>query len=150
MKRTDRKSACPINFGLEIFGDPWSLLILRDIALFGKNTFKEFLASEERITTSVLTDRLVRLEKRGIVRREPHPTDRRSSAYVLTEKGLALIPVLLDLMEWGTTHDPASAGHRKEEFLNKLREERGPLIHEMKERVRRGGAILVESSSTPP
>jgi DNA-binding HxlR family transcriptional regulator len=125
------------------------LLILRDAVLFGKHTFKEFLASEERITTSVLTDRLVRLEESGIVRREPHPTDRRSSAYVLTEKGLGLIPVLLDLMEWGTTHDPASAGHRKGEFLNKLRDEQGQLIREMKERVRRGGATLVGSSLTP-
>jgi len=143
MKRTDRKSSCPINFALEIFGDAWSLLILRDVALFGKHTFKEFLSSEERITTSVLTDRLVRLEERGILRREPHLTDRRSSAYVLTEKGLDLIPALLDLMEWGTSHDPASAGHRKEAFLDKLRSERGPLVQEMKEKVRLGGAVLV-------
>ncbi|HRH78374.1 MAG TPA: winged helix-turn-helix transcriptional regulator, partial [Cellvibrionaceae bacterium] len=58
MKRTDTKSHCPINFTLEIMGDPWSLLVLRDVVFFGKHTFKEFLESAERITTSVLTSRL--------------------------------------------------------------------------------------------
>ena len=61
MKRTDRKSHCPVNSALEVVGDPWSLLVVRDIVFYGKHAFGEFLASEERITTSVLADRLARL-----------------------------------------------------------------------------------------
>src|SRR5262245_44443256 len=143
MKRTDRKSDCPINFCLEAVGDPWSLLILRDIALFGRHTYKEFLSSGERITTSVLAQRLAGLEKRGIIKKEPYPTDKRRDTYVLTEKGLGLIPVLLDMMEWGTTHDPKSAGHRKKDFVERIRKERGLLTRKTIEKVRRGGAALV-------
>jgi len=142
MKRTDRKSACPINFFLEVVGDPWSLLILRDIVFSGKHTFKEFLASNERITTSVLAARLADLERHGILAREPHPTDGRRDNYVLTEKGLGLIPVMFDMMEWGTAHDPKSAGHRMQGFFEKLKKQRGPFIRRIVENVRSGGTAF--------
>ena len=64
------RSGCPINFGLEIFGDQWSLLLLRDMLIVGKRTFKEFQASEEGIASNILTERLKRLEACGIIRRE--------------------------------------------------------------------------------
>src|SRR3989344_5596201 len=95
MKRMDIKSHCPINFTLEVVGDPWSLLILRDIAFFEKNTFKDFLESSERITTNILTNRLFMLEKNG----------------TLTKKGHGLIPLLIAMVKWGTKHDPHSTGH---------------------------------------
>lgn len=139
MKRTDVKSHCPINFSLEAIGDPWSLLILRDIVFFGKHTFKEFSESSERITTSVLTDRLLNLEKHNILTKEPHPTDQRRIIYVLTEKGLGLIPILLDMMEWGTAHDPESTGHRKKQLVERIRKEQSRLGRELKRRVRKGG-----------
>lgn len=142
MKRKDRKSACPVNFCLEVIGDPWSLLVLRDIALFGKHTYKEFLSSSERITTSVLADRLVNLNKQGILRKEPHETDGRRDIYVLTEKGLDLIPMLLNMMEWGTRYDSGSAGHRKQEMVDRIRREQGTLIREVKAKVRKGGAVF--------
>jgi len=107
----DIKSHCPINFTLEVVGDPWSLLILRDIAFFEKNTFKDFLESSERITTNILTNRLFMLEKNGILTKEPHPTDLRSSLYTLTKKGHGLIPLLIAMVKWGTKHDPHSTGH---------------------------------------
>lgn len=138
MKRYDRKSACPINFCLEAFGDPWSLLIVRDIIFRGSHTFKEFLASDERITTSVLSARLADLEKHGILEREPHPTDGRRDNYVLTEKGLALIPMLLDMMEWGTANDPRSAGHRMPDFMSRVRKQRGTSIKRIVENVKKG------------
>lgn len=147
MKRIDRKSACPVNFCLEAVGDTWSLLILRDIAFFGRHTYKEFLLSGERITTSVLAQRLANLEKHKIIRAKPHPTDKRRDVYTLTEKGLGLVPLLLDMMEWGTTNDPKSAGHRKEEVVGRIRVEQGALCREVQGRIRHGGALFDIDSS---
>jgi DNA-binding HxlR family transcriptional regulator len=143
MKRTDTKSHCPINFTLEILGDPWSLLVLRDIVFFGKQTFKEFLESSERITTSVLTSRLVSLENHGIVLKQPHPTDQRSALYKLTEKGIGLVPVLLAMMEWGTRHDPHSAGHRKKALVDRITAEQSAISKEVQKTLRKGGAVFV-------
>jgi DNA-binding HxlR family transcriptional regulator len=106
VKRTDRKSHCPVNFALETVGDPWSLLIVRDIVFHGKHTFGEFLAAEERITTSVLADRLATLVRTGILSKSRDPADRRRESYALTEKGLALIPILVELANWGVSYDP--------------------------------------------
>jgi DNA-binding HxlR family transcriptional regulator len=106
VKRTDRKSNCPVNSALEVVGDPWSLLVVRDIVFYGKHTFGEFLASDERITTSVLADRLARLVSSGILSKQRNPADRRRELYSLTDAGLALIPVLVELANWGVRHDP--------------------------------------------
>src|SRR5262245_20202306 len=95
MKHTQhRRSDCPINFALETFGDSWSLLIIRDIIYFGKKTYGEFLASEEGMATNILASRLARLEEQGILVKNPLEQDKRKEEYVLTEKGLDLIPVL--------------------------------------------------------
>jgi DNA-binding HxlR family transcriptional regulator len=106
VKRTDRKSDCPVNSALEVVGDPWSLLVVRDIVFYGKHTYGEFLASEERITTSVLADRLTRLVSAGVLAKQRDPADRRREFYSLTGAGLALIPVLVELANWGVRHDP--------------------------------------------
>jgi DNA-binding HxlR family transcriptional regulator len=99
------RSGCPINFGLEIFGDQWSLLILRDMLIVGKRTFKEFQASEEGIASNILTERLKRLEVCGIIRREKSAEDGRQALYQPTEAGRALLPVLVEMSYWGATHD---------------------------------------------
>jgi DNA-binding HxlR family transcriptional regulator len=105
MKRTDQKSHCPVNSALEVVGDPWSLLVVRDIVFYGKHTFGEFLASEERITTSVLADRLARLVSCGILSKQRNPADKRREFYSLTDAGLALIPILVELANWGVRYD---------------------------------------------
>src|SRR5437762_7785261 len=106
MKHTQhRRSDCPINFALETFGDPWSLLIIRDMVYFGKKTYGEFLESDEGIATNILADRLAHLEATGILIKKRHTTDKRKEVYFLTEKGLDLIPILLDLATWGAKHD---------------------------------------------
>ncbi|RYY73084.1 MAG: transcriptional regulator [Gammaproteobacteria bacterium] len=142
MKRTDIKSHCPVNFTLETVGDPWSLLILRDIVFFDKHTFKEFLGSSERITTSVLTSRLASLEAQGVLSKHPHPTDQRSAIYSLTEKGLGLVPMMLCMMEWGTSHDPDSMGHRKKELVERIQAEQSALSREIQDNLRNGGSIF--------
>lgn len=102
------KSGCPINFGLEIFGDQWSLLILRDMLIAGKRSFKEFQASDEGIASNILTDRLKRLEGCGLITRETLARDRRQVVYQPTAAGRALLPVLVEMSYWGATHDPAT------------------------------------------
>ena len=101
-----RRSGYPINFALETFGDPWSLLIIRDMVYFGKKTYSEFFASEEGIATNILTSRLAHLEQQGILVKKPQDTDERKEMYVLTEKGLDLIPVLVEMANWSAEHDP--------------------------------------------
>jgi len=106
MKREDNKSACPINLTVEIFGDTWSLLIVRDMLALGKKTFGEFLESEERIGPSVLADRLAHLEDKGIIAKQPSDTDKRKNIYTLTEKGLNAIPILYEISAWGSLNVP--------------------------------------------
>jgi DNA-binding HxlR family transcriptional regulator len=106
MKREENKSRCPINFTVEIFGDTWSLLIVRDIAALGKKTFGEFLESKERIGPSVLADRLAHLERKGIISKKPSETDKRKFIYSLTDKGLDVLPILYEIAAFGSMHSP--------------------------------------------
>ena len=103
--RTRRRSGCPLNASVEMLGDRWSLLIIRDLMVRGYRTFKDFQGSSEKIATNILADRLKKLEAAGIVHAEPETTDRRRVNYRLTEKGIDLAPVLLDLLIWAARHE---------------------------------------------
>nr|WP_218624027.1 helix-turn-helix domain-containing protein [Granulicella sp. dw_53] len=92
-----------------MFGDRWSLLIIRDMMVRSNKTFKEFLASGEGIATNILADRLRRLKAAGILMAEVEATDGRKVNYRLTEKGIDLAPVLLDLLLWGAKHEDSGA-----------------------------------------
>lgn len=94
------RSNCPVNFGLEMFGDKWSLLIVRDIVFWGKKTYGDFLRSDEGIATNILATRLAQLEREGILEKTPHPADKRKDLYSLTEKGMELIPLLVEIVAW--------------------------------------------------
>lgn len=107
--RRDARSHCPINFGLEIFGDRWTLLVLRDLLLQGKRSFKEFQSSEEGISTNILADRLERLTRSGLVTAERVPGDNRQIRYEPTARGHALLPVLVEMAYWGAKYDPQTA-----------------------------------------
>lgn len=100
-----RRSSCPINAALEVLGDRWSLLIVRDMVFGGARTFKDFLASQEGIATNILASRLARLRAAGIVTCERDPQDGRSLVYRLTAKGVDLVPLLMELSAWGTRHE---------------------------------------------
>ena len=107
--RKKRRSGCPVNVCLEVFGDRWSLLIVRDLMVRGYKTFKEFQESGEGIATNMLADRLRKLESSGILEREVEPNDGRKVNYRLTQKGIDLAPVLLDLLIWGAHHEETGA-----------------------------------------
>jgi DNA-binding HxlR family transcriptional regulator len=100
-----RRSGCPLNASVEMLGDRWSLLIIRDMMLLGYRTFKEFLNSHERIATNILTDRLRRLENYGIIASAPDIADGRKQIYSLTPKGLGLAPVLTEMVLWAAAHE---------------------------------------------
>ena len=101
----DRRSGCPLNASVEMLGDRWSLLIIRDIMVRGYRTFKEFLSSDERIATNILADRLRRLETYGIISSQPDPSDGRKLHYFLTAKGMDLAPVLTEMVLWAAAHE---------------------------------------------
>lgn len=104
--KTARRSLCPLNASVEMLGDRWSLLILRDMMLRGSRTYKEFLeASLERIATNILADRLQRLERNGIIRAKPDTRDGRRMIYTLTQKGIDLAPVLTEMVLWAAKHE---------------------------------------------
>lgn len=100
-----RRSGCPVSVSLEVFGDRWSLLIVRDLMVRGYRTFKEFLQSGEGIASNVLADRLQRLESSGIIDAQRVASDNRRINYRLTAKGIDLAPVMLDLLIWGSRHE---------------------------------------------
>jgi DNA-binding HxlR family transcriptional regulator len=107
--KTKRRSACPVSISLEIFGDRWSLLIIRDLMVRGLRTFKEFQHSGERIASNILADRLQRLEAARIIVAEKENSDRRKANYRLTQKGIDLAPVLLELLIWGAHYENTGA-----------------------------------------
>ncbi|MDM0002123.1 helix-turn-helix domain-containing protein [Variovorax sp. J22P240] len=105
MKHDDR-STCPISTGLELLGDRWTLLVIRDLMFAGKRHFREFLQSEEAISSNVLADRLNSLVESGIVTKNGDPTHAQKAVYSLTEKGLELLPVLVAMSAWTQKHFP--------------------------------------------
>src|SRR5574342_497827 len=108
-KPKTRRSGCPVRISLDMLGDRWSLLIVRDLMVRGFRTFKDFQQSGEGIATNILADRLRRLQARGILQAETEKTDRRRVNYRLTEKGIDLAPVVLELVIWGARHEPTGA-----------------------------------------
>jgi DNA-binding HxlR family transcriptional regulator len=145
MKRSNKKSHCAINYSLETFGDSWSLLIVRDIVYFGKKTFGEFLESEEGISSNILASRLAALERNGILAKKPHDVDKRKEDYSLTEKGLDLIPILIELAAWGAQHDPETKALQS--WIDTVNGDREKMIKLIRKTVQNGGSVVVGPDS---
>jgi DNA-binding HxlR family transcriptional regulator len=107
-EREARRSPCPIACALDIFGDRWSLLIIRDLIL-GRSRFKEFAASPEGIPTNILAERLERLLRHGVIEQSPATDGTKRLAYRLTKKGLTLAPILKSMRDWGLKWEPNTA-----------------------------------------
>src|SRR5262245_26331332 len=101
---SQRRSSCPINLCVETFGDRWSLLVIRDLMLRGYSTYKQLASAREGIATNILADRLARLEQEGIISSRPDPSDGRKQLYRLTEKGIDLAPILMEMARWSSKH----------------------------------------------
>ena len=128
-----RRSDCPLNTTLEVLGDRWSLLVVRDLMFKGRTTYKDFLDGGEGIATNVLADRLRRLQAEGLIEKGRDAADARRSTYRLTPKGLALAPVLVEMIVWGARHYDTAAPpttiremtEHRERFLADIRSRAG-------------------------
>ena len=129
MATQKRKSDCPINFALEVFGDRWTFLIVRDLMFKGKHYYGEFLQMEEKIATNILADRLSLLEEAGIVSRTIDEAHNSKIIYKLTEKGIDMLPVLTDVILWSSKHDKQTAADVK--FVRKAKKDREGLFAEI-------------------
>ena len=118
------RSYCPVNLSLEIFGDSWTLLILRDLMFAGKRHFRELLQSDEQISTNILADRLKLLVEHGILTKTDDPTHKQKAVYSLTEKGIALLPIVVQIGAWGSRYVPESKklDARSRAFLREIQE----------------------------
>lgn len=129
MKQIFRKSDCPINFALEIFGDRWTFLIVRDLMFKGKHYYSEFLLSGEKIATNILADRLALLENRGIVSKSNDPSHKQKIMYRLTQKGIDLVPVLVEVIMWSAKYDKNSDVDMK--FVKSVKKDKEGLIRQI-------------------
>ena len=126
LNETDHRSGCPINLTLEVVGDKWSLLIIRDMMFGNRRHFRELLTkSEEGIASNILADRLKRLVAQGIVTKAEDPTHKQKGVYSLSEAGIALLPVLAQMAVWGRKHTPVS---EELSIRAQLLEEGGPKL----------------------
>lgn len=151
-----RRSDCPVNFAVETLGDKWSLVILRDMIFWGKKTYGEFLKSDEKIATNILAGRLDYLEKEGLITKTPDPKDKRKDIYSVTEKGIDLVPMFIEMIAWSAgnetwqtmEHNGTVEQHR---FVERTvtTKNKAKLIEEVKKIVRRGGCVF-EGVVRPP
>ena len=127
MRPNEPRSHCPINLSLEIFGDSWTLLVLRDIMFAGTRHFRELLQSDEHISSNILADRLARLVERGVLTKADDPTHKQKAIYSLTEKGIALLPIIVQIGGWGSywLADAKKLDPHARKVLRAIREE-GP------------------------
>jgi DNA-binding HxlR family transcriptional regulator len=125
-----RRSECPIAFVLDLFGDRWSLLIVRDLVFKGKRYFHEFEDAGEGIATNILSDRLKLLVSQGILVKARDPEKGTRHIYGLTEKGFDLLPVLLDIIVWSAKHDPETVV--SQDYLERATNDREALIKDLR------------------
>jgi DNA-binding HxlR family transcriptional regulator len=144
MKKKKLRSHCPINFGLETFGDKWTLLILRDIIFRGKSTYGEFLKSEEKIATNILAARLEHLEDEGVLKKLEDSEDARRSKFVLTEKGIDLTSLLFEMMVWSEKYDSKSEAKRIPRLMGLIKNDNHKISEKVKARLRKGEPLFPE------
>ncbi|AZO70500.1 MULTISPECIES: helix-turn-helix domain-containing protein [unclassified Mesorhizobium] len=131
---TRERSGCPISLSLEVIGDRWTLLIIRDLAFAGKKHFREFLQSDEGISSRTLAERLQTLQDEGILTRSDDPSHGLKAIYRLTEAGIDLLPVLATLGAWGSRYRKADDDLAR--IADRLAAGGDPAIKRMKERLR--------------
>jgi len=126
------RSHCPINYAVEHFGDKWSLLIIRDLMFKGKRHYNEFFESDEKVSTSVLGDRLKQLEEAGIISKGTDDVKKSRIKYSLTQKGIAMLPLMVDMIAWSGDFDKdteagkdflVQANNSREHLLSTIKEE---------------------------
>ena len=134
-KKAKLKSHCPINFSLEIFGDKWTLLIIRDLAFNGMRYYGEFMNAGEGFATNILAHRLNVLEESAVIRKEMDRNKKSKYIYSLTEKGIDLVPMLMEMVKWGSAYDKNTAS--PPEFIKRLKKDKEGVIKEFMNQLRK-------------
>ncbi|MGH9512918.1 MAG: winged helix-turn-helix transcriptional regulator [Terriglobales bacterium] len=129
-RNPERRSECPLNASVEMLGDRWSLLIIRDMMLRGFQSYKEFLECYEGIATNILADRLHKLAANGIITTRPDPSDGRKAIYLLTRKGIDLAPVLTEMVLWAAAHEKTG----NQPLIRQIRADKQKVITEARRR----------------
>ncbi len=135
-KLPEHRSACPIITALDIFGDKWSLLVIRDLMFNEKRTYGEFLDSEENIATNILADRLMTLEMHGIISRHDHPDSKAKVLYRLTLTGIDLIPVMVEVILWSERHYHVHPYARQ--FAKLVKKDKTGMLMGIEEEIKKG------------
>ncbi|REC53858.1 winged helix-turn-helix transcriptional regulator [Chryseobacterium piscium] len=135
MSSSKKRSDCPISSSLDVWGDKWSLLIVRDL-MFGKQcTYGEFLKSDEKIATNILASRLLMLEENGIISKQNHPDSKAKVLYKLTEKGINLLPLLIEINLWAEKYSEIPESQKV--ILNAVKKDKAGFIEEKIEELKR-------------
>ena len=132
MKLITRRSECPISYTMDVFGDKWTMLIMRDLLLYGKDSFSEFLCSDEKIATNILTDRLNVLLQESFVTKHTAPTNKSKFLYRPTEKAIELIPILAEMTLWAEKYNPGGA---PADIVEPLKKNRTKALRDLKKKV---------------
>ena len=122
------RSTCPISSTLDLFGDKWTLLIVRELLYHGSRTFKDFIGIDEKIPSSRLADRLKKLENMDALTKENHPTNKKVFIYKLTQKGKDLAPVVVDLIAWGNQYLEDHISEESKAFMKNIKENREAVL----------------------
>ncbi|SHF43672.1 winged helix-turn-helix transcriptional regulator [Chryseobacterium vrystaatense] len=125
-----KRSDCPISSSLEIWGDKWSLLIIRDLMLKRECTYGDFLKADEKIATNILASRLQHLVETGIIAKKDHPDSKLKALYHLTEKGIDLIPLIVEINLWGEKY--LSIPEERKKLVEKIKKDKEKFIREAK------------------
>lgn len=129
-----RRSQCPISFSLDVFGDKWSLLILRDILFYNRSHFRDFMPME-RVATNILSDRLNKLESAGFITKTRDSRFKNQFVYDTTLEGWSLLPLLIEMTLWGLEYDPESLA--SQEFIKRVQEEKPKVVREITRAIKR-------------
>jgi DNA-binding HxlR family transcriptional regulator len=128
------RSNCPISSALDLFGDKWSLLIIRDLVYFGERTFKDFSNAAEKISSARLADRLCKLEVLELLIKSNHPTNKKVYLYTLTPKGMDLFPAIAEYVKWSNKYLNDHIAEPAKEFAQSLEKDREGTLNQFMKR----------------
>jgi len=135
MSSSKKRSNCPISCSLDVWGDKWSLLIVRDLMFKKQSTYGDFLKSDEKIATNILASRLLMLEENGIISKQDHPDSKAKVLYKLTEKGINLLPLLIEINLWAEKYSEIPESQKL--ILNEVKKDKVGFIEEKIEELKR-------------
>ena len=130
-KKNNFRSDCPISSALDLFGDKWSLLIIRDLVYFGERTFTDFSGAAERISSARLSDRLCKLENLDLLTKSNHPTNKKVYLYNLTAKGMDLFPVIAEYVKWSNKYLNEHIAEPARQFAQNLEKDRDGTLSQL-------------------